>query len=111
MAISKGLFLFFAFMGLVIAVAVYISKQPGGYITTRGGSVCSWRTDGDPNTERGLIMDCSCPNGVEYGCRYQARPDEDCPKFWKNLLPYFTNLTTSIASKRWVIKSGCGSCN
>lgn len=99
MATSKGLFIFFAFMGAVAALAYYVSQQPGGYMDTRGGSKCSWRTEGEPTTDRALIARCSCPNGAEYECKYQGRPDEGCPKFWKNLTGYFLEIVDKISRK------------
>ena len=83
-------------LGLVVAVAVaalvYMSFQPGGHIETAGGSVCEWRTEGDVTQERALVLNCKCPSGTKYSCRYVGKPDLTCPPFWRDFFDFFKQL-------------------
>ena len=79
-------------IAVLVALIAFISRQPGGYIETQGGSTCSWRLEGDAYTDRAVLFDCRCPSGVEYSCKYQGNPDSTCPPFWRDVFGFFRQI-------------------
>ena len=65
MAEAKHVALVVLIVAVIVALATFISKQPGGWIETAEASVCSWRTAGDPTTNRVVKLSCSCPGKDE----------------------------------------------
>ena len=97
---AKHLAVFLGVLATSVILVIYISKQPGGYIETRGKSTCSWRTEGDSTTNsRAMLFECQCQNGKEYKCKYEANPDKHCPKFHKDIFGYFKQIREAVAGK------------
>lgn len=86
-------------VSVIVAVTAYISQLPGGYITTQGGSTCSWRLAGHPHTERRLMLDCECPSGITYYCEYEGTPDTTCPPFWRDFIGFFRQIRQAAAGE------------
>jgi hypothetical protein len=97
----KDLVILLSTVAVITAAVIYISKQPGGYIETKGGSECSWRTAGDATTGyRDHMFNCRCKrSGREYNCTYRGDPDSNCPKFYKKIIDYFLEVVSAVAGK------------
>ena len=82
----------------IVALTTYISKQPGGWIETAEGSECSWRTAGDPTTNRVVKLSCSCPgkDEVKYSCQYVGVPEKTCPSFKIHVFEFFNQVLDTI---------------
>lgn len=96
---AKNVVIVIAVAVAIAGLVVFVSKQPGGYIQTKGGSTCSWRTDGNPTTGRSFAVDCSCSSDKEYSCKYVANPDTTCPKFNKDVIGFFRQIRDAISGK------------
>ena len=94
----KHLGIILVIISIAAGLIAFVSQQPGGYITTKGGSVCSWRVEGDATTERAVSFECTA-GAIKYSCKYQARPDVDCPSFWRDIFGYFKQLRERVKSK------------
>ena len=98
---SKHLAFFFVVGAAIVALAAFVSKQPGGWIKTAGGSICSWRIEGDAVSDRAMKLDCHCPGKndreVAYSCKYVGKPTKTC---WlglkKKIMEFFYEMIDTI---------------
>ena len=88
------------FIALIVALIAFISKQPGGYIETTGGSTCAWRLEGDATSDRAISFECKCNSGaVKYNCKYSGNPDITCPPFWRDVFGFFNQVRETVAGE------------
>ena len=102
MAEAKHVALVVLIVAVIVALATFISKQPGGWIETAEASVCSWRTAGDPTTNRVVKLSCSCPgkDEVKYSCQYVGVPEKTCPRFKTLVFEFFNQVLDTIKGER-----------
>ena len=96
---TKHVFYLLVILSVLVGLVAFISQQPGGYFKTKGGSACSWRTEGDASEERALKVDCTCAGNIEYSCKYQGDPQVTCPSFWRDFFGLFEQMVAALEGK------------
>ena len=97
---AKHIGIVFIVAASLVVLVAFVSRQPGGWIETSKGSVCSWRTGGDASTNRVLKLDCKCfgknGNEVEYSCEYVGVPQKTCSRYKTLIFEFFEQMLNSI---------------
>lgn len=101
MAELKHLGIVIVILAVITGLVVFVSRQPGGWIETAGGSICSWRIGGNATAGHALKLDCKCRdeqnNEIPYNCQYAGKPQETCKQtFHLRVLEFYHEMIDAV---------------